>query len=368
MQQAPTQPTPSQRPSPPGPMQQAPVGQNSTQRPPHQGQQQAPDPTRQPAQQAPEPTQQPAQQAPEPTQQPAQPPTPPSGAGSLDTEAVRRSWPEVLDKVKEIRRVTWTLVSVNATVLDFDGRRVLLGLSSEGLAATFNQGNHAEVVRQALIEAIGLDTRVECGVNPGGGSSPRPGASSPDSTGPGGTGAPGGPGVGGPGPNTRPSADRASADRGRGPQGEPGPAGQPSAAEQLGVVSGGGSAPRRAGAPPAQEWSESAREAPPAWATEDPEPGPQTEPQTSSTPGPESDPASGAKSAARPGSQSAPPPTPRPTPQEAPTPQNPPPTNPSGDLPGDDDEDLETSGAVGLPVIESVLGGTVISIDDDPTH
>lgn len=37
-------------------------------------------------------------------------------------------------------------------------------------------------------------------------------------------------------------------------------------------------------------------------------------------------------------------------------------------MPREDDEDLESSGAVGLPVIESVLGGTVISVDDDPTH
>ena len=40
----------------------------------------------------------------------------------------------------------------------------------------------------------------------------------------------------------------------------------------------------------------------------------------------------------------------------------------AGDVPRDDDEDLESSGAVGLPVIESILGGTVISVDDDPTH
>jgi len=37
-------------------------------------------------------------------------------------------------------------------------------------------------------------------------------------------------------------------------------------------------------------------------------------------------------------------------------------------VPRDDDEDLESSGAVGLPVIESVLGGTVIAVEDDPTH
>lgn len=37
-----------------------------------------------------------------------------------------------------------------------------------------------------------------------------------------------------------------------------------------------------------------------------------------------------------------------------------------GDLPSRDDEDLESSGMVGQPVIASVLGGTVISIDEEP--
>lgn len=37
-----------------------------------------------------------------------------------------------------------------------------------------------------------------------------------------------------------------------------------------------------------------------------------------------------------------------------------------GDAPSVDDEDLDGSGAVGQPVIESVLGGRVIAINDDP--
>lgn len=81
--------------------------------------------------------------------------------GGLDTDAIRRSWPDVLAKVFSIRRVTWTFLSEHAQVLDYDGTRLLLGISTRGLAATFRGGQHGEVVRQALIEAIGLDTRVE---------------------------------------------------------------------------------------------------------------------------------------------------------------------------------------------------------------
>jgi DNA polymerase-3 subunit gamma/tau len=38
----------------------------------------------------------------------------------------------------------------------------------------------------------------------------------------------------------------------------------------------------------------------------------------------------------------------------------------SPDAPRPDDEDLASSGAVGQPVIENVLGGRVIAINDDP--
>nr|WP_281497221.1 DNA polymerase III subunit gamma and tau [Ornithinimicrobium sp. F0845] len=324
---------------------------------------------------------QPVAEQPVPAEE-TQPPEPAGAPGSLDTDAVRRSWPEILDKVKEIRRVTWTLVSVNSTVLDFDGRRVLLGLSSEGLASTFNQGVHAEVVRQALIDAIGLDARVEGGVAPGGGG---PGGSAPPpSRGP-------GPGVSAP-PRTGAPPTSTTPD-------------EPSAAEQLGAVGGprGGSQSGRnapAGAPPAQEWAESAREAPPTWATEtvpdnaaprptpaaetaDPHPTPargSAEPHAKPDPGAAGQSTTAAGPSPGPAGPSPTPAEPSPTPgQPSPTPaesrSTPAPASapkpapqPGGDVPRDDDEDLESSGAVGLPVIESVLGGTVIAVEDDPTH
>lgn len=305
-----------------------------------------------------------AQQSPPPAPNPpADEPAPSrSGApGSLDTEAVRRSWPEILDKVKEIRRVTWTLVSVNSTVLDYDGRRVLLGLSSEGLASTFNQGVHAEVVRQGLVEAIGLDAKVEGTAAPQatGGAGTVPGSGSDRNAGPGSRGG------SGHGSGSVPRAASASAGvpgPGAPPQADPSrDAEAPSAAEQLGVTRGpggaGSAAPSRpAGAPPAQEWAESAREAPPPWAVESPDP-------VQKPPAPEQ-PAQERPAHERPAQE-------RPA-QEPPAPERPvqpaPVRQPGGDQPRDDDEDLESSGSVGLPVIESVLGGTVISVDDDPTH
>lgn len=52
-------------------------------------------------------------------------------------------------------------MSEHATVHEFDGRRVVLGISTVGIANTFRHGPHADLVRQALIDVLGVDARVE---------------------------------------------------------------------------------------------------------------------------------------------------------------------------------------------------------------
>jgi DNA polymerase-3 subunit gamma/tau len=81
--------------------------------------------------------------------------------GGIDTDAIRRSWPDILAKVFTIRRTTWTFLSEHTQVLDYDGTRLLLGIQTEGLATTFRRGQHAELVRQALSEVLGVEAVVE---------------------------------------------------------------------------------------------------------------------------------------------------------------------------------------------------------------
>ncbi|HEX2805623.1 MAG TPA: DNA polymerase III subunit gamma and tau, partial [Kineosporiaceae bacterium] len=76
-------------------------------------------------------------------------------------ETVRRLWPDVMEKLRTMRRMTWTLVSEYAQVLDLDGDRLVLLFDSPGRASSFGRGSHADFVRQALIEVIGLDCRIE---------------------------------------------------------------------------------------------------------------------------------------------------------------------------------------------------------------
>ena len=102
---------------------------------------------------------------PAPTEPPAEPApaAPPAGAGggSGDLEAVRRMWGEVLNALASIKRTTWSLVSQYAQVLDYDGKRLMLGFDSAGRAQSFGRGAHPDFLRQALIDVIGLDCKVE---------------------------------------------------------------------------------------------------------------------------------------------------------------------------------------------------------------
>jgi DNA polymerase-3 subunit gamma/tau len=86
---------------------------------------------------------------------------PAAPSGGLDTDAIRRAWPTVLGRIFTMRRLTWTFVSQNAQVMAFDGRTLTLGIATAGLTTTFRSGNHSEVVRQALIDELGVDAVVD---------------------------------------------------------------------------------------------------------------------------------------------------------------------------------------------------------------
>ena len=98
-------------------------------------------------------------------QLPAEPVAPPGatglGPGGLDVAAIRRAWPDVLAKIFVLKRTTWTLLSAHAQVFGYDGQRLSLSLPTSGLLTAFGSGPHAELVRQALIDVLGVDARVD---------------------------------------------------------------------------------------------------------------------------------------------------------------------------------------------------------------
>jgi DNA polymerase-3 subunit gamma/tau len=92
----------------------------------------------------------------------------------MDTDAIRRAWPDVLGRIFGMRRATWTFVSQHAQVLSYDSTSLTLGIGTVGLTNTFRQGNHAELVRQALIDELGIDVVVDGVPMPEGGAPPAP--------------------------------------------------------------------------------------------------------------------------------------------------------------------------------------------------
>ena len=267
----------------------------------------------------------------------------PKGPGGLDLAAIRRSWPDVLGRIFTLKRSTWTFLSEHAQVVDYDGQRLVLGIATVGLANTFRTGVHAEVVRQALIDALGIDVRVE-GIPSEDAGSRRPSEAGP------GTGSSGGT------PQTRSSAGSSSG----GPRGSD--SGSPGGSDSAGGggAGGGGIGGRAVGDAPAtgagrsgaevSDWTSrpSAPDSAPAWATgPDPDPGPPS--------------AAGARedttSAAR---------------DESPAGERPP-SPPSGQGPREaddsavsaDDEDIVEATEFGRPVVERLLGGTVIAETED---
>ena len=110
----------------------------------------------------------------EPMVDPSDQPEPAAGAalpappeeGDLDLTTVRRMWPDVLEAVKGLRRYTWTLVSQNAQVASVEAGRLTLAMVNAGARDSFAGGGSDEIVREALIQVLGVDWKVDAIVDP----------------------------------------------------------------------------------------------------------------------------------------------------------------------------------------------------------
>ncbi len=99
--------------------------------------------------------------------QPAMAPTPAPPAGGLALVDVRRLWPDIVEAVKSKRRLTWIHLTQHAQVVAVDGATLTLGFSNAGARESFDGGGSAEIVRQAAIDVVGSDWKVETIVDPG---------------------------------------------------------------------------------------------------------------------------------------------------------------------------------------------------------
>ena len=104
--------------------------------------------------------------APTPVVEPVETPAPAPSGGGLGLADVRRLWPNLLDRVKTRRRFTWILLSQNSQVLALDGKVLTIGLKSSGARESFVSSGGDEILRQAALDEIGVDWKVEAIVDP----------------------------------------------------------------------------------------------------------------------------------------------------------------------------------------------------------
>jgi DNA polymerase-3 subunit gamma/tau len=84
----------------------------------------------------------------------------------VDVIAIRQMWPDVVERVKTYKRVTWMLLMEQVQVASVDDRVLVLAFTNEGKRRGFAASGHDEIVRQALIDVLGLDRRIDAVLDP----------------------------------------------------------------------------------------------------------------------------------------------------------------------------------------------------------
>ncbi len=85
---------------------------------------------------------------------------------SMDVGSLRRLWPDVIENVKKRRRLTWSLLSASAQIIAVDDKAITIGILNAGARDSFVRSESDEILRQAFIEIVGLDRKIEAVVDP----------------------------------------------------------------------------------------------------------------------------------------------------------------------------------------------------------
>ena len=85
---------------------------------------------------------------------------------SFDIAGLRRLWPDVIENVKKRRRLTWSLLSASAQIVAVDEKLITIGIVNAGARDSFVRSESEEILRQAFIEIVGIDRKIEVVVDP----------------------------------------------------------------------------------------------------------------------------------------------------------------------------------------------------------
>jgi len=85
---------------------------------------------------------------------------------TFDVAGLRRLWPDVIEDVKKKRRLTWSLLSASAQIIAVDDKIITIGIVNSGARDSFLRSNSDEILRQAFIDVVGIDRKIEAIIDP----------------------------------------------------------------------------------------------------------------------------------------------------------------------------------------------------------
>lgn len=105
---------------------------------------------------------------PTPATPPAEEPAPaaPAAPGQLDAAAVRSMWPTVREKVRDRSKPLYAMLDA-AIVRAVEGDTLVLAHTAAPLAKRLTEQHNAEIIRDALKDALGVDWHLRCEVGAG---------------------------------------------------------------------------------------------------------------------------------------------------------------------------------------------------------
>jgi len=81
-------------------------------------------------------------------------------SGSIDITGLRRMWPEVIDKVKGKRRLTWSLLATSAQIVSLDNENITIGIVNPGARDSFIRSESDVILSDAFEEVTGVRRKI----------------------------------------------------------------------------------------------------------------------------------------------------------------------------------------------------------------
>ena len=102
----------------------------------------------------------------EPKQAKSEPVKSEKAPSSADIAALRRMWPDVIESVKRRRRLTWSLISASAQILNLNEKQITIGIVNAGARDSFIRSESEQILIDAFDEVTGIRRKIEVVVDP----------------------------------------------------------------------------------------------------------------------------------------------------------------------------------------------------------